>query len=240
MNNYRQIFGAAIRSRTVPKSLLEIAVVAVGLIGLIMILPAIAGPPLVRCSLGPPRCGPPMPAPRSRCGIELTCTDKPVQLGFSEGVCFRATCSGVWALIHKRADQASFRRRIFAYRHYRFEGCWELKDQGVIESGPIPIRELFLVFPDDLIEFRLKEPDPYAIVQIKNLGYIKKGNIAELNQWLAYETFMQGPGLQSVQATLDRNIRPRVPVCVPSSPHWLGSGIFSRILSMGRSVGLSF
>lgn len=228
-------------SVSIGKHLLTMAVVAFGLLCL-MTLQATAGPPLARCSIGgpPSGCGPPAPAPRPQCGIELTCTDTPVQLGFSDGVCFRATCSGVWALVHKRADQASFRRRIFTYRHYTFKGYWELKDQGVIESGLVPIRELFLVLPDDLIEFRLRDPDKYARVQVKNLGYVKKGNIAGLKQWLAYQSYMQGPDLQATRANRARNRSPRVPACAPPGPQQSGHGIFSRILSMGRSVGLRF
>ncbi|MEJ2719428.1 MAG: hypothetical protein P8182_20245, partial [Deltaproteobacteria bacterium] len=128
-----------------------------------------AGPPLIKCS-PQPQC---LPGPRGlsdpspRCGIEITCTDKPVQLGYSDGVRFRATCPGVWAVLHKRVDQASFRRRIWTYRHFAFKGYWELKDRGAIESGPVPIREVFLVMPDDLIEFRLRDPDPYARVEFR-------------------------------------------------------------------------
>lgn len=131
------------------------------------------------------------------CGIELTCTDKPVQLGYSDGVCFRATCAGIWMLSHKRADQASFRRRSFTYRHYTFAGVWEVKDQGTIESAPTPIRELFLVLPEDLIELKLRDPDPNAAVEVVNLGYLKKGSIDELKRWLAHQVYLERPKFRS-------------------------------------------
>lgn len=151
-----------------------------------------AGPPLQECAiqpLGPSQCGP-QGSDQPECGLELTCTDKPVLLGYPRGVCFRATCPGIWGLIHTRADQTSFRRRIFTYRHFAFKGYWELKDQGVIEAGPVPQRALFLVLPDDLIEFRLLAPDPCAKIDVSELGYIKKGSLAELQRWLAYRVYM--------------------------------------------------
>lgn len=133
-----------------------------------------------------------LPAPE--CGIELTCAGQPVRLGYSGGVCFRATCPGVWGIMHERIDQASFRRRLFTYRHYSFKGYWELKDQGVIESGPMQQRALFLVLPDDLIEFKLLEPDPCAKIDVSELGYLKKGSVSELQRWLAYRVYMDnGP-----------------------------------------------
>jgi hypothetical protein len=155
--------------------------------------------PKARGALPAPPCGVSRSAPQPECAIELTCTDKPIQLGYSNGVCFRATCPGIWALLHERADQASFRRRLFTYRHYHFVGYWELKDQGLLESGPIQLRELFLVLPDDLIEFRLAEPDCHARIELRNLGYIKRGTIHELKQWLAHNTFMEMPNLQRLQ-----------------------------------------
>jgi hypothetical protein len=98
--------------------------------------------------------------------------------------------------VHKRADQASFRRRYFTYRHYSFNGTWELKNQGAIESGPTAFRELFLVLPDDLIEFKLRDPDLNAAVEITNLGYIKKGTVDELKKWLAYNVYLERPVFQ--------------------------------------------
>lgn len=66
-----------------------------------------------------------------------------------------------------------------------------MKDQGVIESGAVKQRELFLVLPEDLIEFRLLDPDPLAGIALRNLGYIKKGSIDELKRWLAYERYLE-------------------------------------------------
>jgi len=94
-------------------------------------------------------------------------------------------------LIHSRADEASFRRRLFTYRHYSFKGSWDLKDQGVIEAGAAPVRELFLVLPDDLVELKLTDPDRYAKVEIRSLGYIKTGNVRELQEWLAYNSYLE-------------------------------------------------
>jgi hypothetical protein len=157
-----------------------------------------AGPPLQKCTiLSPetPACGP-RTSPHPECGLEITCTDKPVLLGNPQGVCFRATCPGIWGLIHTRVDQASFRRRFFTYRHYAFRGYWDLKDQGVIEAGPAPVRELFLVLPEDLIEFKLTDPDCFARVEIKKLGYIKTGNVLELQEWLACNSYMEKVGVE--------------------------------------------
>ena len=89
--------------------------------------------------------------------------------------------------MHRRADQASFRRRDFTYRHYAFKGIWQLKDQGAIESGPAACRELFLVLPEDLIEFKLRDPDCNTAIEIRSLGYIKTGTVEELKKWLAYK-----------------------------------------------------
>jgi len=150
------------------------------------------------CALQPPASCPPQGRSSGpECGIEMTCTAGPMQLGTSSGVCFRATCPGVWGILHQRTDQYSFRRRIFAYRHYAFRGYWDLKDQGVIESGPVRQRALFLVLPDDLIEFRLLEPDPYAQIEVRDLGYVKKGSMEELQNWLAYRVH-----IENLEATL--------------------------------------
>jgi hypothetical protein len=135
-------------------------------------------------------CASRQPPPEPECGIELTCAGRPVRLGSSGGVCFRASCPGVWGILHERTDQASFRRRVFTYRHYTFKGYWELKDQGLIESGPVQQRALFLVLPDDLIEFKLLEPDPCAKIDISELGYVKKGCVGDLQRWLAYRVYM--------------------------------------------------
>jgi len=124
------------------------------------------------------------------CGLEMTCTDSELQVGYSAGICFRATCAGVWAMTHQRIDQASFRRRAITYRHYSFDGSWQLKDQGSFLSYEDALRELFLVLPGDLIEFRLMDPDCNARVNVKNLGYVKRGTVEELKQWLACKMYM--------------------------------------------------
>ncbi len=197
-----------------------------------------AGPPLRECAVpGPERtCSTqPTSAPPS-CGIEFTCTDKPTLLGYSQGVCFRATCPGVWALLHTRLDQASFRRRFFSYRHYQFRGNWELKDQGTIEAGPATVRELFLVLPDDLIELKLADPDPYARIEVKNLGYIKKGSVAELQQWLAYQMYME-----NLEANRQHSSEsPHQAATAPGSlPNRCGpQGVLSGVFSVGRTLGL--
>lgn len=127
--------------------------------------------------------------------IEMTCTDRPIQLGYSGPVQFRATCPGVWAIIHQRVDESSFRRRFFTYSHYAFKGIWDLKDQGMIESVYSPSRELFIVLPGDLIEFKTADPDCFAKVDINNLGYIKKASLSELQEWLAYNRRLESVDL---------------------------------------------
>lgn len=130
--------------------------------------------------------------PRPVCGLELTCAGLPAQLAYSQGICFRAHCPGVWGLLHERLDQTSFRRRLIRYRHYAFRGTWELKDEGVIESSTSRQRALFLVLPGDLLEFSLLEPDPCARVVLQELGYVKKGTVTDLQNWLAYRIYQEG------------------------------------------------
>ena len=103
---------------------------------------------LVKCGVKPVSYCKPTRSAQPRCAIELTCTDKFVKLGNPDGVCFRPTCPGVWALIHRSTNQNSFRRKFITYRHYTFVGYWQLKDQGVLESSTLPTRELFLVLSD--------------------------------------------------------------------------------------------
>ena len=171
-------------------------------------------------------------APQPRCAIELTCTDDYVQLGYSDGVCFRATCPGIWGLIHRRVDQASYRRRVFTYRHYHFRGYWDLKDEGAVQSGIAPLRELFLVLPDDLIELRLADQDCKARIEIKNLGYIKKGSVEELKKWLAYHSYLDGPALQrAAESKADTNRGCNQPL------PW-GHNLWSGVVGMGRFLGL--
>lgn len=183
--------------------------VTIVLIGILAPAGAMGGP-LQKCTVSgfPSGCSSVPAAGRGpTCGIELTCIDKPVQLGYSEGVCFRATCPGIWALLHKRADQASFRRRYFAYRHYAFHGTWVLKNQGVIESGPAAFRELFLVLPEDLIEFKLRDSDANAAIEITNLGYIKRGTVEDLKKWLAYNTYLERPIFRNAESQSGRPLR---------------------------------
>lgn len=202
---------------------------------------ALAGEGLIQCRANgpePPSCrqasdGPSVPT----CSIELTCTDKPVQLGYSDGVCFRAACPGVWALMHKRVDQASFRRRYLSYRHYAFTGIWELKGRGNVESGPAAFRELFLVLPDDLIEFKLKDPDPNAIIEITNRGYIKRGSVEEMKKWLAYNMYLERPVFQSPESD-GGSARAESGLPYPRALYGMTQGLLSQVYSLGRCLGI--
>ena len=168
----------------------------------------------------------------------MTCTDRPVQLGYSDSVCFRATCPGIWALIHRRVDQVSFRRRFITYRHHSFRGTWELKDSGVVESGVAPLRELFLVLPDDLVELKLRDPDSNSVVEVSNLGYIKRGGISELKKWLAYNVYLERP--ERIEAgARSQNGYPSSRPC-PTASEGLAGAILSGIFSVGRCIGLPF
>jgi len=198
-----------------------------------------AGSPLQKCAVQPLEtsgCNW-QASPHPECGLELTCTDKPVLLGYPQGVCFRATCPGIWGLIHTRADQASFRRRFFTYRHYAFRGYWDLKDQGIIEAGAAPVRELFLVLPEDLIELKLTDPDCHAKIEIRKLGYIKTGCVRELQEWLAYNSYMEKAGL---------NGNSQISNAVPSEGCFTGASwleyargaAIGGLLSVGRTIGL--
>lgn len=192
MFNNRSVDSDQGEIRAMKRSIIPGVVFALMGCAMLFLEAAHGGPPLRNCSIG---ASPPGRA-QPRCGCEISCTDKFMQLGYQKSVCFRAACPGIWALIHRRTDQASFKRRFFTYRHYHFVGYWELKDQGTIEAGLVPLRELFLVLPGDLIEFRLAEPDCRAKVDVRNLGYIKKGNPGELQKWLAYRTYMEAPALE--------------------------------------------
>jgi hypothetical protein len=210
-----------------------------GILSLGIVWTAQAGSPLRKCAIQPPETpgNGPQRSVQPECGPELTCTDKPVLLGHSQGVCFRATCPGIWGLIHNRADQASFRRRFFTYRHYSFSGAWELKDQGVIEAGAVPVRELFLVLPEDLIEFKLTDPDCHAKVEIRKLGYIKTGNLREVQEWLAYYRHIEKAWLNNEIPAADRRASPN---CFPGNS-WLGQACnltLGRLFSLGRFIGL--
>jgi hypothetical protein len=61
---------------------------------------------------------------------------------------------------------------------------------------------MFLVLPGDLIEFRLQDCDQYARVELRNLGYVKRGDLCEMKKWLAHQSYMDGPAL--IQAARDR------------------------------------
>ena len=216
------------------------------ILSLCMSAGALAQPPLTKCAIHPQpptKCSKQRSSSTPRCGIEMTCTDKPIQLGYSDGVCFRAGCPGIWALVHKRVDQASFRFRVWTYRHYSFKGYWQLKDQGAVQSGPVEIRELFLVLPDDLIEFRLQDPDKYARVELRNVGYIKRGNLCELKKWLAKQSYLEGPALIEVARDRARDAcRPRSPACNQGAlwPFGLGCDFISGVGSVCRKIGLPF
>lgn len=200
-----------------------------------------AGPPLQKCAIQSPitpGCEQ-RTSSQPQCGLELTCTDKPVLLGNPQGVCFRATCPGIWALIHERIDQSSFRRRFISYRHYSFKGYWDLKDQGIIEAVGTPIRELFLVLPDDLIEFKMTDPDCFAKVEIKKLGYIKTGSLKELQEWLAYNTYLEKPDL----TTTNGNSRFGQSSGVFGDPSWAnftGGGTSFGLRSIGNALGITY
>jgi hypothetical protein len=199
------------------------------------------GPRLQKCALAPnlqacPQTGR-RGAAQPRCGIEITCTDGYVQVGYSDGICFRASSPGIWAILHRRVDQASFRRRLITYRQYHFQGYWDLKARGTLESGPFPMRELFLVLPDDLIEFRLADPDCPAKVEIRNFGYVKKGRVCELRKWLARHRY-----LANVQEDLPAARRARGPRSWGCAPPWENpspGGILSTLFSLGNRLGLS-
>lgn len=213
----------------------------VGLIAstLLIVSVGVAGEPLQKCSVPgiQPDCGREQGTGRGpSCGIELTCTDKPVQLGYSDGVCFRASCPGIWGLMHKRADQTSFRRRYFTYSHYTFKGTWELRGQGVVESGPAAFRELFLVLPEDLIELKLRDPDPNAAIEVTNLGYIKKGSVEELKKWVAYNVYLERPTFRSAESE-SRNSQ-SFGAWYPGPPSGYADLIIRPMAFMGRLLGL--
>ena len=190
--------------------------------------------PLIKCRAKPVTHCQPIQSDQPRCAIELTCTDKFVKLGNPDGVCFRPTCPGVWALIHRSTDQNSFRRKFITYRHYTFVGYWQLKDRGVLESGALPTRELFLVLPDDLIELKMTLPDCNARIEVKNLGYIKKGTLSELRKWLAYQSYL---ARADSQAPAPRSCDP-TPPCAKGIADWRQIGSLSRLQDFCKSVGL--
>jgi hypothetical protein len=138
--------------------------------------------------------------------------------------------------MHKRADQASFRRRYFTYRHYAFNGTWQLKGQGSVESGPAAFRELFLVLPEDLIELKLRDLDPNAAIEITNLGYIKKGSIEELKKWVGYNVYLERPIFRSADSESQSN--QGFGPWYPGSPYGYADIIIRPMAYMGRLLGL--
>lgn len=178
---------------------------------------------------------------RPECALEISCLDEPVQLGYAGGVCLRASCPGIVAILHRRADEASFRRRFFTYRHFSFNGSWEQKVQGMIDTSQVRRRELFLVLPGDVIEFRMADSDCNARIDLRNLGYIKKGDICELERWLASQRFMEMPALtRENNSQSGSKEKSRVePLCVQGIPHTSSGGILDRIFSIGREIGFS-
>lgn len=180
---------------------------------------------------------------RPECALEISCLDEPVQLGYAGGVCLRASCPGIVAILHRRADEASFRRRFFTYRHFSFNGTWEQKDQGMIEASQARLRELFLVLPGDVIEFRMADSDCNARIDLRNLGYIKKGDVCELQKWLAYNWFMEMPNISERDRTQRAQTTPQrsgTAPCVPENAfrQMGGTGIFDHMLQLGRDLGL--
>ena len=80
---------------------------------------------------------------------------------------------------------------------------------------------------------KLQDPDCNAAIEVKNLGYIKKGSVEELNRWLAYNVYLERPekidsrGNQSVGTSL----------CPDAFDQWTGSAV-SGLVYWGRRLGL--
>ena len=95
------------------------------------------------------------------------------------------------------------------------------------------------MLPEDLIEFKLTDPDCYARMEIRKLGYIKTGNVRELQEWLAYNSHMEKAGLNA-----NDQISGPVPYggCLTGASwlqHARGAAI-GGLFSMGRTIGLPF
>ena len=179
---------------------------------------------------------------RPECALEISCLDEPVQLGYTGGACLRASCPGIVAILHRRADEASFRRRFFTYRHFSFNGSWEQKDQGMIEASQVRLRELFLVLPGDVIEFRMADSDCNTRIDLRNLGYIKKGDMCELQRWFAYNRFMEMSNISERDRTQSAQNTPQHSAsapCVTENPfrQMVGAGILDQMLQFGRDLG---
>jgi hypothetical protein len=52
-----------------------------------------------------------------------------------------------------------------------------------------------------LIEFKLLEPDCFTRIDVKNIGFVKKGSICELQEWLAYNSYMERMDFPSMGGT---------------------------------------
>lgn len=177
------------------------------------------------------------------CALDITCMDQAVRLGNLSGVCLRADCPGVFAVLHQRTDEVSFRRRFLSYRHFAFEGRYVLKDQGTMESGPVRSRELFFVLPGDVIEFRIDGSDCLAKIDLRNLGYVKKGPLCELQHWLAEKTFMEIPNGNQPGATEASTMEHQVrrPCQLPDSlSSYDGTTIFYGLVGALKRLNLNF
>ncbi len=189
-------------------------------------------------SVGQGRCAASDRDSRPQCGVEMTCSDRIYQLGNPAGVCVRADCAGIIAILHKRNDEASFRRRFFSYRHYGCEGRYVLKDQGIVQSGPVRLRELFLVLPGDLIEFTLEGQDCFAGIEVQNLGYLRKGNLCDLQKWLAEKTYMEMPNGSPEGSPPSGSQRSSGTFCRPETGMGAIMEPFAALLSLGKRVGV--
>jgi len=93
------------------------------------------------------------------------------------------------------------------------------------------------VLPEDLIEFKLTDPDCHAKAEIRKLGYIKTGNLRELQEWLAYYRYLEKAGWDNgVYAEDGRDSLN----CSPGSS-WLDRTCIStvdRLFSLGGFIGL--
>jgi hypothetical protein len=62
------------------------------------------------------------------------------------------------------------------------------------------------VLPEDLIEFKLRDPDLNAAVQVTNLGYIRKGDVEDLKKWLAYQVYLEKPPLRGAEVNPSQSV----------------------------------
>jgi hypothetical protein len=74
-------------------------------------------------------------------------------------------------------------------------------------------------------------------VEIRKLGYIKTGNLCELQKWLAYHSYLEKAGLNAEAPANDRRASPSC----PAGNGWLdqvSSSAVGRVFSVGRTIGL--